>query len=209
MKNEYIFTIIDDGFEEVEIEPVDFINNKYVIDSNDGRLKINGNAYYSIPSSSLSTYFKGGLGEHMYCNLLNLNRTDAEDFYHLTGRGCTYDITNNSGTKRIDVKTGFEKNYDKPGRSTAFYFFLATNKPGQNGVQISKTKYKKNYKKESILEVACLGLLNDSSKLPETYILPTGSHEIMNFSTIKIPTSGKTKYAKYKKDISASYKLDE
>ncbi|NLD49240.1 MAG: hypothetical protein GX660_18930 [Clostridiaceae bacterium] len=197
MKNEYIFTIVDDGFEEVAIESVDFINNKYIIDSNDGRLKINGNAYYSIPSSSLSTYFKGGLGEHMYCNLLNLNCTDAEDFYHLTGRCCTYDIINCSETEKIDVKASFQKGYTK-----SFMHFLATNKPGNNGVKISETKYKKNYQAEGIKTVVCVDFFNDSSILPNIYEIPSDSNEVRNYSTISIPYSGKTVYNKYKKDIS-------
>lgn len=197
MNNEYIFTIIDDSFEEVEIEPVDFINNKYVIDSNDGRLKINGNAYYSIPSGSLSTYFKGGLGEHMYCNLLNLNRTNAEDFYHLTERSCTYDIVNFSETEKIDVKASFQKGYIK-----SFMHFLATNKPGNNGVKISATKYKKNYQAEGIISVVCVDFFNDSSIFPRIYKLPSDSDEVRNYSTISIPYSGKTVYNKYKQDIS-------
>lgn len=202
MDKKNIITIIDDGYKEIEVKPIDYVNNKYTLDENDNKLKIDGNAYYSIPSKSLSTYFKGKIGEHMYCNILNLSLTDAEDFYKLTDRGCTYDIINCSGTDKIDVKSGFENHYGKTGKATSFMHFLATNKPGCNGVQISESKYKKNYKAEGINRLVCVDLFSDSSILPYVYSLPTDSNEVKNYSTITIPSSGKTVYNKYKTDIS-------
>lgn len=201
MNNKNIFTIIDDGFEEIKIEPTDYVNNKYVLDANEGRLKINGSAHYSIPNKSLSTYFKGKIGECMYCNILNLNRTEAEDFYHLTERSCTYDIINCSETEKFDVKASFQKSYTK-----SFMHFLATNKPGINGVKISATKYKKNYQAEGIKSVICVDFFNDSSILPNIYELPSDSYEVKNYSTITITSSGKTLYNKYKQDISDLFK---
>lgn len=207
--NQYhLIRIVDEIEDEIEVtvEPIDYVNNKYSIDAYDKRLKVKGNAILSIPVDSLSTTFKGKIGENASCIRRNLSRAEAEDFYYLTEPGSTYDLTNCSGTAKIEVKTGFEKHYGKTGKATSFNFFLATNHPGQNGAQISKAKFKKNYEAEGINVVEFVGIFNDSSKLPDIYVQSTNSNEIRKNSTIGIPTSGKSKYAKYKKDISDSYK---
>jgi len=200
--------ILDGEDEEVEVEEKDYVNNKYIIDAYDNRLKINGNAIHRIPVDSLSNTFKGKIGENASCIRRNLSRAEAEDFYYLTEPGCTFDITNFTGSDKIEIKTGFEKHYGKTGKATSFNFFLATNHPGKNGVQISRTKFKKNYETEGINIVEFVGIFDDSSKLPDVYTLSTNSHEIRSYSTIKIPSSAKSKYSVYKNDISDSYMLE-
>ena len=169
-------------------------------------MKIDGNAVYSIPFDNLSNTFKGKIGENVSCIRRNLERTDAEDFYYLMESGYMYDLTNCLETEKREIKTGFEKGY---GGAGLFRFHFATNHPGHNSVKISEKKSKKDLEANGITDVELIGIFNDSSKLPDTYVLPTSSYEIRNNTMIGIASSGKTKYKKYKKDISDSYKLDE
>lgn len=202
---DHLIEIIDNGFEEIKIEPIDYVNNKYVID--DGKLKIDGNAHYRIPKKSLSNYFKSQIGENLVCNILNLERTDSTDIYNVTSRGCTYDLVNCSNSVKIDVKSGFQNNYFKI-KNASFMHFLATNKPGHNGIKISEKKYKKNYQAEGIDSVMCIDFFDNPNTTPNAYVLPTGCNEVKSYSTINITDSKKSSYNKYKKDISGVFKND-
>ena len=199
MDNKHTLIIVDDGFKEIKIEPIDYVNNKYILI--DGKLKINGNAHYRIPKKSLSNYFKSQIGENLVCNILNLERTDSTDIYNITNRGCTYDLFNCSNSVKIDVKSGFQRN-------ASFMHFLATNKPGHNGIKISEKKYKKNYQAEGIDSVMCIDFFDNPNTTPNAYVLPTGCNEVKSYSTINITDSKKSSYNKYKKDISGVFKND-
>lgn len=190
--------------EIITVKPEDVLGIRYIYNEN-YKYGFKIELYPRVPKKYMSNDKKGDLGEFLVKTYLNLCFEDNNDdhLYYVSPKGTTYDITSNIiDSMKYEVKSGFERHDGNTGSSTEFNHYFATNHPGANGVQISDTKYKKNYITEGIDLVVLVDFYDDPYKLPNIYILPSDCDEVKNLTKIVIPSSGKSKYAKYQIDIS-------
>ncbi|MEL7566411.1 MAG: hypothetical protein AAGU27_16225 [Dehalobacterium sp.] len=181
----------------VKIEPKDYSSIIYHIDE-DGKELI-PNFTLRLPRS-VSTTLKGDFGEYIAKTILDLKSSfkDPETILELQKRGYKFDLLNPDNTKTYDVKLSPEQKcgYNR----TTWKFYLSSGRPFKGAIKISDRKYKKNYREVGIDFLICIGIFDDPKKQPQVFIIPTDSPEVMNNLNITIPTSGRTKYNKYRFD---------
>ena len=184
---------IREEIETVKLKAEDYVEVEWVIDDVNKRMTAQVNA--KVPYN-LSSTIKGKIGEYIAFLHLNTNINDAETFFQRQKSGYTFDILDTHSGLRYEIKFSPLKTY-KGKRAPHWLFHFATNHPGINAQQVSATKYRNDYS-TSCDVVLLIGLDKDNGI--NIFMIPSESPDL-NHGCIEIPQSGKSKYSKYRVDI--------